>query len=233
MPKTAVADILAKAVKSGIAPLLKNGGYLRNGTHYYRSEPGVLKILNVQSSQWNSAQHGRFTINLGVHLEALADLHLPMPDPPREEYCLLRERIGILLPEARDYWWDVTPSTDSAVLADQLQRVCEEYALPWLEKHGNTHSVAEELERKRQDRDAGMAWLLLGDVPRATRIIRRCLQQRSEQLAEYSDMDALKTRFPKANPAQLEKTAIGERARIQRFIHDLRSWAKQHNLEIE
>ena len=147
--------------------------------------------------------------------------------------CLLRQRIGMLLAEHRDHWWRVTPSTDPAALSDEVRTACEQYALPWLDRHGDLRAVAEELERMKHDWDAAAAWFLLNDVSRATRLTQQALDQWNRHLAEYSDMETLYKRFPRSNPAQLQKTAASERSRIQGLIDELRAWAQERNLKVE
>jgi uncharacterized protein DUF4304 len=209
---TQIADVLKSAIALGLQPLLKGEGFRKNSTQFYRRTEDALEVLHVQSSQWNTADSGRFTINLGVHFPAVARClkgEDPMPDPPQEAYCVLRERIGLLLPGHNDYWWTITPATVPAELAKTLSDVCQEYALPWLTKHRDLRTAAGELQRKQDYWTAAAASLVLGDASEAGRLA-------GEQLAWF--------RSHPIHPHQPQLSADA--------IARLEAWAKAKNLPL-
>src|SRR5262245_17212734 len=109
-----IADVVAP-----LASALKAAGFRKNGLNFRREvSPGVIRLVDVQCSQWNRGNEGSFTINLGVYHRALAELHdtSPVVDVPLVKHCVVRERIGKLMPEAEDHWWTANKATDLAEL---------------------------------------------------------------------------------------------------------------------
>jgi hypothetical protein len=202
-------------VDRGIAPLLKQGGFRKSATHYSRKEGEALQLVNVQSSQWNTASGGRFTLNLGVHFASVAKLlhgSDPMPANPKEQYCVLRTRVGFLLPAAADHWWTVTPETDVAAVANELEAACQDYVFPWLEKVKTVSGAAEEMERSKLGGlwPAAAARLVLGEREKAAQLIAAAIE------VYKTDRDA-------THPANAELTA--------KRIAELQQWAANHGLQ--
>jgi hypothetical protein len=98
-------------VDRGLPQQLKQAGFRKNSTHFSRTDGDALRVINVQSSQWNTASSARFTLNIGVHFACVAVMlyeNGPMPAPPEEMFCLLRTRVGMILPAGAGRWWVVT-----------------------------------------------------------------------------------------------------------------------------
>jgi hypothetical protein len=76
--------------------------------------------------------YGKFTINLGVYMPALArQLLLPMPKGWINQYdCHLRQRIGMLFADPADTWWSLA---DADLAAEVAREAVSHFALPWLE----------------------------------------------------------------------------------------------------
>lgn len=160
----------------GITPTLKNAGFHRRGADFSRKYGEALQVVSLQLSSWNTNELGRFTLNIGVHFTRVATLLFgkdPMPPNPRESSCLLRGRVGLLMPEQNDHWWSVTPETNGEAVSDELAGVCSSYVLPWLEQF---KSVAETDWKPRrgmiQSRFAeAAANLVLGKMEKAAQCI--------------------------------------------------------------
>ena len=52
---------------------------------------------------------------------------------PTEADCQLRERIGSLMPEARDVWWSLRDGEDTDAIGTVLRTALETYAFPFLD----------------------------------------------------------------------------------------------------
>lgn len=92
--------------------------------------------MNVQLSKWNTKELAKFALNIGVHFASVATLLFgkdPMPVNPKESWCLIRTRAGLLMPEQKD-WWSVAPETNGHAVSEDLAAVCSAYVLPWLEQ---------------------------------------------------------------------------------------------------
>jgi hypothetical protein len=132
-----IAKKIRAIAKLGLGPALKQAAFVRHSTNFSRHFGESLQVVNVQSSQWNSSESGKFTINVGVHFPSIAALLYakdPMPTKPKEFHCLLRARVGMLMQGQGDGWWTVTPSTNVEEVSEELMRTCLNEILPWLEQ---------------------------------------------------------------------------------------------------
>jgi hypothetical protein len=127
-----------------LAPALKQSGFRKKGQSFGRRGDGVWGVINFQRSQWSSRECITFTINVGVWVDAVAAFRLedtdrvPRTGAPPEAYCHWRQRIGWLLPDQRDIWWDVEEpraSWQSALkprLIENVRTAVVQYAAPHL-----------------------------------------------------------------------------------------------------
>lgn len=133
---SATRDMM-KTVVAAFAPALKSFGYRKQGARFRNeSSPTVVRLVNIQSSSWNSGSEGQFTINLGVYHRDLAALHdeLPVVDLPLVQHCVVQERIGCLMPARRDVWWSIDQKTDLVALGEKFAANWIKYGNPWLEE---------------------------------------------------------------------------------------------------
>jgi hypothetical protein len=128
---------IRQIVARGLGPCLTNAGFQRQGADFSRKYREALHVINFQLDKWNSKELGKFTLNIGAHFTSVAALLFgtdPMPvTSPKERNCLLRTRVGLLMPEHRDHWWSVTSETGGDSMSEELANVCSSYAVPWLE----------------------------------------------------------------------------------------------------
>jgi hypothetical protein len=149
MPARVAIDQL---IRDAIHPALKPRGFRRTGRNFRKTLAGVTQIVNVQASQWNSGDRGQFTLNLGVYYPAAAELHgiYSVKEQPLEPDCIVRMRIGRLLPDPGDHWWEVEPTTDCDRLKRELTAVLTDVAVPWLDV-ASTHAGALQYCVERQN----------------------------------------------------------------------------------
>ncbi len=124
-------------VERGLAPSLKQAGFRRHGDNFSRKYGEALHVVNFQRNKWNTKESGKFTLNVGAHFPSIATLLFgkdPMPANPKEVRCLLRVRVGLLMPDERDHWWDITPQTSADDFTQEMGAVCSSYIFPWLEQ---------------------------------------------------------------------------------------------------
>lgn len=209
-----IGRLIDRAVNLGLRPRLRDCGFRRNSTHYWRGEGDVIQVLSVQKSQWNSSDSGKFTLNLGVHFPLVAEVLLGrdnMPRPPQESYCILRQRAGMLL-SGRDEWWTVTPETDVDELAGTLQRALEEHVLPWFERNKSLPQAAGELERQKHYLPAAAVRLVLGETEEAARLVQSAIR-------------LVETGTDFQHPANADLKA--------KYLREYRDWARKHRLPLE
>jgi len=220
--KSDISEKIKAAINFGLVPLLRQEGFRRQEANFYKREEHVLTVVNVQSSQHNSAtipyfDEGRFTLNFGVHFPSVAKvLHGadPMPPLPKEHFCLLRRRVGMLMPGGGDHWWTVTSSTDAEGLGAELNSIRQMYVWPWLSKVRNGAGAAREMELNPGALSgnlatAAAAFIVLGQREKASELVEKQLE----------DLERQRERCHPSNQALLE-----------RYIAELKGWAADNQL---
>ncbi len=132
-------DALKQLVADQLRPAFKARGYRQRGLTFYRTVGDNFGVVQLQKSRSATAISLDFTINLGVFSgrvqRALSQI-MWVPEVnrvPTEPACHLRQRIGLLLPEARDVWWTVRAGADQAERGRTLRSVLEMHAFPFLD----------------------------------------------------------------------------------------------------
>lgn len=147
MPSTPTQSSLfvKQVIALGPQPLLKSAGFRKKGHHFFRTLTDASCHINFQSSQWNTSDQARFTINLWVYLPAIAvaDGDMVIEDASKRRFGHCEIRLGFLLPESGDRWWEVSSPTEVAQTADEVRSAIEQYAIPYLHKAATLEGVAE------------------------------------------------------------------------------------------
>jgi hypothetical protein len=203
-----IAKKITAVVDEGLSSLLKKEGFRKRSISYYRTDGDVIQVVTVQSSQWHFGDSGRFRVNFGVHFPAVAkvlDGSDPMPEFPREPYCLLRAAWSF-----PDRWWTVDPTTDVTLIADKLRAYWQEVVWPWLKTNKSLPEAAATLESQLVGQmAAAAARVVLGERNQAARLVRAWIA-------------GLESSLEAAHPANLEiQTAQLQKAR---------EWAADHQL---
>jgi hypothetical protein len=186
---------IRQIVSGGLGPCLTNAGFQRQGADFSRKCGEALHVVDFQLDKWNSKELGKFTLNIGAHFTNVAALLFgtdPMPVNPKESHCLLRARVGLLMPEHRDHWWSVTSETDGDSMSQELAIVCSSYVLPWLEQFKTLAHVDWKPRRGVwiQHRLAeAAANLVLGDKVRAAQCIEAELARVTNDPADSKLME--------------------------------------------
>jgi hypothetical protein len=130
-------------IKDGLAPALKTQGYRKERRTFRRRGAQCTRVVNVQGSQWNAEHEGRFTLNLAVYFPAVVPFldWARATDRPTEADCVVRERIGFVMPVRQDHWWQVTAETDLGALAREVCEAWEEFGAPWLDTHADLEAA--------------------------------------------------------------------------------------------
>ena len=153
---------------------LKPLSFRKSGNTWIR--PGEwTQVINVQLSKWNSSTEAQFTVNLGISIEELhaASEGLPLKGTLKEYDCDVRARIGQLFPSKKDKWWQVTETTDSDQLADDVFARIDQFGLPWFDRLGDYSAVAAEFQDRKIPFMAALAYHLGGDAASAEAAMRQ------------------------------------------------------------
>jgi hypothetical protein len=181
-PMSAIANLVDAVLAESLVPALRAAGYRRAARTWRRVGPATTRVVNVQGSAWNSADEGRFTINLGLYFPALAPFvgWGRTAERPTEPDCQVRMRIGFLLPGGLDHWWTITPATDIIVLAGEVRDAWVRYGAHWMETYDDLEA-ARPLVAKQYAYGAAAVSLALGDRAEAERLVRDALAATSHR----------------------------------------------------
>jgi len=121
--------------------LLEPTGFRRQKTVLRIVDRDNCGIVEFQRSTKNSREKLLFTVNLGVICGQLLDSGPDELKKARIEDAHLRQRIGMLLPNRPDKWWEITEATDSKSLAHEVSELILEKAVPYIRYHLSTESL--------------------------------------------------------------------------------------------
>ncbi len=182
-PQSLTSRMTDQIVALGATPLLKAHGYRKSGRSFHVRAGEVLKVVAFQSSMWNMPDSARFTINLNVALPFFHEAFMgqPFPGNPASAVPIVGKRIGHLMPVRRDYWWELTPSSDVAQIASDVNQALSLYGIPFLDAEADVGKQIARLEAGQgllgvpSSRQLSHAILLCyrGDHPRAAAVLRK------------------------------------------------------------
>src|SRR4051794_7037770 len=104
------ARLIDAVVRRHLAPVMKIAGFRKAARTWHADVGHVVQVVNVQGSEWNAPDRARFTVNVGLWFPAVAELtgtNASTTRRPPEYLCVPRERLGFVMPDDRDVWWEV------------------------------------------------------------------------------------------------------------------------------
>ena len=140
-------ECLRLLIAKDLQLVLKVHGFRKKALNFYRRAGGNFAVVQFQKSRTSSAMSVDFTINLGVFSACVQQGLAPIlwvpsvEDVPTEPDCHLRRRIGLLLPEHQDVWWNVREDTDRGKLGATLVSLLEKYAFPFLDRRASDEGL--------------------------------------------------------------------------------------------
>jgi hypothetical protein len=115
---------------------LKSLGYKKSGATFYYRKDNNLGIIEFQKSRSNTAAASLFTINLGIYSGSLQVFdRIDLKSKPTISDCHWRKRIGYLLPQKQDYWWQIDDNTSLTGLITEITNILKELAIPEIQKY--------------------------------------------------------------------------------------------------
>jgi hypothetical protein len=185
---TATKEALDRVYAPTLA-LLKSVGFKRNGRTLYRHGSNYSDVINLQASQWNTADSMKFTANVGVHqLDLASELQRQRAALPQKvEECMLQERIGWVMPDQRDVWWCIDAEHTEEHAATSLSAAVGNWVLPWYEQCRSRGTLIQFLS-SRSGWGAADMLLLLGERDLAISAIDKIdprMPGRAEAIAEW------------------------------------------------
>ncbi len=154
-----IGKAIDEIVKEGLSSLLKRNGFKKSARNFYRTHDNRIDVINVQASQSNYGDEGKFTVNVGVYYPSIAEITgaPPIKGMPKEYHCTIRERIGLLMDENKDMWWSIDSATDRSMTASDLASKVDALCLPWLDKMSDLDAVKNWVSKRQPFVAAGIA----------------------------------------------------------------------------
>lgn len=136
-------DLIRELLRDHLAPALRSLGFVGSGSAYRLPIPDAIALLGFQRSRYNDRARASFTVNLNAFSTATWERarrdhpFLPARPTATPHYPggLWHARLGMLLPEAGDVWWEVDRDTDLDALTADLVGAIRDYAIPALRAH--------------------------------------------------------------------------------------------------
>jgi len=141
--------------------LLKTSGFKKNGRTFNRiSDDGLIEVINFQSGRhefgnvipgFRENLYGNFTLNLGICIPEYYKHQYNKTKKFYQEYdCSVRSRIGSLINNGEDVWWELKQS----YLKDQIDRIKQllnDVGLKWLEQLNSREKIYQNWEQVSQN----------------------------------------------------------------------------------
>ena len=149
--KSETSRLIDTIIASGPAPLLKTSGYRKMARSFYAKAGDLFKVVQFQASMWNTPDSAQFTLNLKIVLPYFHEKWLgkPFPKNPGSAAPVATQRIGMLMPENLDRWWEITPKINVERVATQVSTALAKFGLPFLDQHANLDLLIQEVADKK------------------------------------------------------------------------------------
>ncbi len=218
-------QILAVWLREHIAPALREAGYKGSGQTFHRLLDRNWGVVNMQRSQWDSAERATFTINLGSASAIVLESRGKDPNrPPHEVECQWRTRLGELV-AGRDLWWEIrSDATDASLipLAEEVRTALLTVGLPAIEHHA-TERVMLDAKFLQQ---RGWTWVELDEVGVLMNAVDGTIEQQQEFTARVEKArEWMHGRDEEVRPAQGPKRTEANLARLNDARPDRRAEA--------
>ena len=160
MPKSVLSKQLDE-IQRTLTPVLSARDFRKKGRTYNRStDDTLIHVVNIQMGPSDPPgttyipglrenMYGLFTINLGVYVPEVADLHEgERPKAYVREYnCSIRARLGELDGNRQDIWWHIATGAE---LASELESRFERHGFPFLERFSTRDQIVSHFQLYQQ-----------------------------------------------------------------------------------
>jgi Domain of unknown function (DUF4304) len=140
MNKTDTEELFSELVKV-VGEKLKPLGYSRCGQVFRIIVNNNCGLINFQRSTSNTKDNISFTINLGVVCGDLLDQTITQLKDAQITDAHVSQRIGFLLPEHQDKWWQINGLVNFEQLGGEIVDLVSNKAVPYVSNFLNTNSI--------------------------------------------------------------------------------------------
>lgn len=136
-----------RSLKSCLDKRLASIGFVANGYLLSRRTNDTVVVIDIQKDRKSSTKEEiRFTINVGISVDALREIAAVDGGPsssevPLLERCHWRQRLGRLLPAQRDVWWSVRDEQTAKSVCDEIASGLTDIAFPVLEAMASSDAL--------------------------------------------------------------------------------------------
>lgn len=126
-----------KELFNTMSAFLKNKGYTKKGDTFYFHQYDNWGIIDFQRGRKSIGDSVVFTINLGICSSIIRKLisEIGMNVKPSIEDCHWCKRVGLVMPQKNDYWWQIDNSTIVVDLSDEIVTLFETVILAEIESN--------------------------------------------------------------------------------------------------
>lgn len=122
-----------ESLMAALKTTLKQLGYVKQGQKFRRTISGNIALIEIQRSISSDSVSIPLTVNLGIISTRLFDSGRDIKKAG-SDHAHMRERLGFLLSDPHDKWWEINGSEDGAVIKEIVDLVTGK-AVPFLEVH--------------------------------------------------------------------------------------------------
>jgi len=130
-----------KEILQAMSPLLKNHGFKKKGEYFAKAVEHNFQVICFKTCP--RIDELLLTIDVATCSGAVLSLFRAAKGLPQSrtvgfpaiQECQIRQRIGHLMPEHKDKWWEVPDGADLTAIEEELFYSLVQYAFPFLEKH--------------------------------------------------------------------------------------------------
>jgi hypothetical protein len=131
-----------KSLISDISNVLKPFGFKKSAETFFYNKDNNIGIIDFQKGRSSVATSTLFTINLGIYSGALKVFdRFDIKSKPSISDCHWRKRVGFLLPQKQDYWWEINDKTSLPSLITEITNTLRELAIPEIQKYISDESL--------------------------------------------------------------------------------------------
>ena len=132
---------LDQVLNDKIGEFLKPLGFKKKNSTFYKIDDNNFGLVDIQKSKSSSKESILFTINLGVCSGAIRNYFDEYSALPEISECHWQKRIGFLLDQNNDHWWQIDSVSEIESLMENLIAVLKERALPEIDKNLSDNSL--------------------------------------------------------------------------------------------
>lgn len=146
-------------LKACLTRRLAPSGFVGAGNLAWCKMNDTVVVIEVQRDRKYSADDEiRFTVNIGISVDALRDVAAAAGGPssseaPPSEKCHWRQRIGRLLPAQSDVWWSVRDEQSAQAVCDEIAGELNDIVLPKIKAMASSEAL---VRSWKEDRGQGL-----------------------------------------------------------------------------